>query len=228
MNIIKELNILDLACCSYEETWQLQRELHAKRVNGEIRDTLILVEHPPVYTLGKNADERHLVATEDFLRRRGIEVYRVDRGGDITYHGPGQLVGYPIFNLKEHRPSIGWFIATIEQILIDTLAKFEITAEHVPSLTGVWVGDQKIAAIGMRVARWVTMHGFALNVTTDLSNFGGIIPCGLTGKGVTRMIDLCPTVTLAAVKQEIISQFARHFGFNQIKSVEKVQPNKEL
>lgn len=227
MNIVKELNVIDLARFPYGEAWKLQQELHSKRIHGTIGDTLILVEHPHVYTLGKNAQERHLIATEEYLKHRGIEVYHVDRGGDITYHGPGQLVGYPIFHLKEHRPSIGWFITTIEQILIDTLAKFGIIAGRAAGMTGVWVGDQKIAAIGMRVARWVTMHGFALNVSTDLSYFGGIIPCGITNKGVTRMIDLSPEVTLPAVKREIITRFAQHFGFNRIVSKERLSIGKE-
>jgi lipoate-protein ligase B len=216
MSVSKELHIIDLGLCSYQVAWKLQQQLHYQRQEGKVADTLILVEHTPVYTLGKHAHEQHLIATEDYLRRRGIEVYRVDRGGDITFHGPGQLVGYPVFNLKDHRPSIGWFIASIEQILIATLAVFGIKAERVAGLTGVWVGDQKIAAIGMRVSRWTTMHGFALNVTTDLSYYSGIIPCGLSNKGVTRMLDHNPNVTWEAVKQVIIRQFGEHFAFQNI------------
>lgn len=209
----KILTVLDLGKSPYSSAWELQKNLHARRLQNEIGDTLILVEHFPVYTLGKNADARHLLASEKYLKSRGIELFKVDRGGDITYHGPGQLVGYPIFNLKDHRESVGWFVNTIEEVLIRTLNIFGIQAARLPHLTGVWVGENKIAAIGMRVSRWVTMHGFALNISTDLSYYSGIIPCGIASKGVTRMLDLNPTVEWQAVQNEVIKQFVELFGF---------------
>lgn len=216
---MKILNILDLGLCPYGTAWDIQKNHHAKRSAGEIPDTLILVEHPHVYTLGKNADAGHLIAGQDYLKRRGIEIYHVDRGGDITYHGPGQLVGYPIFNLKSHKESIGWYVRTVEQVLIELLAMYQITAQRVEKLTGVWVGDRKIAALGMRVSRWVTMHGFALNVSTDLSLYDGIIPCGIASKGVTRIIDLNPEITMEQVKHDVAGKFTELFGFDNLKIV---------
>ncbi|HDP68195.1 MAG TPA: lipoyl(octanoyl) transferase LipB [Candidatus Marinimicrobia bacterium] len=217
---MKILNILDLGLCPYGKAWDIQKKHHAKRIAGEIHDTLILVEHPHVYTLGKNANAGHLIAGQDYLKRRGIEIYNVDRGGDITYHGPGQLVGYPIFNLKNHKESIGWYVHTVEQVLIELLAMYQITAQRVNKLTGVWVGNRKIAALGMRVSRWVTMHGFALNVSTDLSLYDGIIPCGITSKGVTRILDLNPGITMDQVKRDVAGKFTELFGFDvpQIKN----------
>jgi lipoate-protein ligase B len=211
----KILNVLDLGLCPYGKAWEIQKQLHSERLTGKIPDTLILVEHPHVYTLGKNADARHLIASQEFLKSRGIEVFQVDRGGDITYHGPGQLVGYPIFDLREYEKSIAWYVHTVEEVLIRMLAKFAIKAERVAGLTGIWIGDRKIAAIGMRVSRWVTMHGFALNVTTDLSLYNGIVPCGLATKGVTRMIDHNPAVIMEAVKAAVIRQFVTQFGFQE-------------
>lgn len=215
ISAVKFLNVLDLGRCPYGTAWEIQKQTHADRRAGNIPDTLILVEHPHVYTLGKNADARHLIASEDYLKSRGIEIFNVDRGGDITYHGPGQLVGYPIFNLKEHKESIAWYVNAVEEVLIRMLTKFDIQAGRIKGLTGIWVGDNKIAAIGMRVSHWVTMHGFALNVITDLSLYSGIVPCGLATKGVTRMMDLNPTISMEAVKAAVVEKFVRQFGFEE-------------
>lgn len=215
VSAVKYLSILDLGLCPYGKAWEIQKQLHADRLAGNIPDTLILVEHPHVYTLGKNADARHLLASENYLTSRGIELYHVDRGGDITYHGPGQLIGYPIFNLKEHKESISWYVNSVEEVLIKTLAGFGIQAGRIKGLTGIWIDDKKIAAIGMRISRWVTMHGFALNVATDLSLYSGIVPCGLATKGVTRMVDLNPTVSMDAVKAAVIKEFAIQFSFGE-------------
>ncbi|MFH1213338.1 MAG: lipoyl(octanoyl) transferase LipB [Candidatus Neomarinimicrobiota bacterium] len=209
----QKIDVIDLGLCPYGKTWEIQKQLHADRLAGKIPDTLILVEHPHVYTLGKNADARHLIASEEYLKSRGIEIFNVDRGGDITYHGPGQLVGYPIFNLKDHKESIAWYVNSVEEVLIRMLAGFDIRAVRIKGLTGIWINDKKIAAIGMRVARWVTMHGFALNVSTDLSLYSGIIPCGIATKGVTRMCDLNPAVSIEEVKAAIIKEFVKQFGF---------------
>jgi len=211
------LDIIDLGLCPYAEAWELQKRVFRQRLEHTCPDTLLLVEHPHVYTLGKNADAAHLIASQEYLKSKGIEIFKVDRGGDITYHGPGQLVGYPIFSLKDHKESVGWYVHTVEEVLIHSLAQFGIAAQRVPQLTGVWVGDRKIAAIGMRVSRWVTMHGFALNVVTDLNLYNGIIPCGIVSKGVTRMADFVPQVTMAAVKEAIVAGFRQAFGFDTIR-----------
>jgi len=213
---MKKLNVIDLGSCPYGKAWDIQKETHAKRVAGEIPDTLILVEHPHVYTLGKNANAQHLIASQDYLKSKGIEIYNVDRGGDITYHGPGQLVGYPIFNLKEHKESISWYVHTVEDVLIKMLADYGISAERIEKLTGVWVGNQKIAAIGMRVSKWVTMHGFALNVSTDLSLYDGIIPCGIVSKGITRIADLAPDIQMDQVKRDVIIKFRTLFDLSLV------------
>lgn len=211
------LEIVDLGVCNYGTTWELQKQFHARRIAGEIPDTLILVEHPDVYTLGKNADATNLIASQDYLKSKSIEIFHVDRGGDITYHGPGQLVGYPIFNLKEHRESISWYVNAVEEVLIQTLNDFGISSNRINGLTGIWINDKKIAAIGMRVSRWVTMHGFALNISTDLSLFSGIIPCGISNKGVTRIIDINPTVTIEQVKTKVVDHFKNILAFTNVR-----------
>jgi len=223
---MKILQVMDLGICAYGKAWDIQKDLHAKRVQNEIPDTLILVEHPHVYTLGKNANAQHLIASQDFLKTRGIEIYQVDRGGDITYHGPGQLVGYPIFNLNDHHKSIGWFVHTVEEVLIQFLASCGVAAGRLEKLTGVWINNQKIAAIGMRVSKWVTMHGFALNVSNDLSFYQGIIPCGITSKGITRICDLAPGITMAQVKSGIIRQFQTQFDFEGLNYTNNNDGNK--
>ncbi|MBT7520302.1 MAG: lipoyl(octanoyl) transferase LipB, partial [Candidatus Marinimicrobia bacterium] len=171
---------------SYKAVWDLQKEMQQQRIKGEIDDTLILVEHDPVYTLGKNANEDHLLQSRD----ESIDVFNIERGGDITFHGPGQLVGYPILDLSNYKKSVSWYMRTLEQVLIDTLIEFKIIAQRNEGLTGVWVGDEKIAALGVRISRWVTMHGFSLNVNPDLSFYDGIIPCGIFDHGVTSMEQL--------------------------------------
>jgi len=207
------LQLIDLGKKDYKETWDLQKELQKKRIEGKIADLLILVEHPPVYTLGKNADDSNLIATKEYLKNQGIDVYDIDRGGDITYHGPGQLVGYPIFNIREMGLGIKNYVHNLEEALIKMLKEYQIEGKRIEKLTGVWVGENKIAAIGIRVSRWVTMHGFALNVTPDLTKFGGIIPCGITDKGITRMVDLNPDVQWEKVKNTTVEKIQEIFGF---------------
>ena len=177
------MNILDLGRMSYNSAWDIQKEYHKKVVSGKEPDTLIIVEHDPVYTLGKNTNDNHLLqsASEE------IQVFRIERGGDITFHGPGQIVVYPILDLNRFVKSVSWYMRTLEKIIIDTLSDFEIKAGLKDGLTGVWVGDEKIGAQGVRISRWVTMHGLALNVNTDLRYFDGIIPCGIFDYGVTSM-----------------------------------------
>ena len=173
----------------YGAALELQQQLVAERKEGPIPDQLLLLEHPHVITLGRNGHLENLLAGETVLDRAGIAFYPTDRGGDITYHGPGQLVGYPILDLREWKRDVGAYVRAIEQVIIDTLADFGIAAGRIPKLTGVWVDGRKIAAIGVHLSRWVTSHGFALNVHTDLSYFQYIVPCGLT-KPVTSMAQL--------------------------------------
>ena len=193
---------------SYKAVWDLQKEMQQQRIKGEIEDTLILVEHDPVYTLGKNANEDHLLQSRD----ESVDVFNIERGGDITFHGPGQLVGYPILDLSNYKKSVSWYMRTLEQVLIDTLIEFKITAHRNDGLTGVWVGDEKIAALGVRISRWVTMHGFALNVNPDLSFYDGIIPCGIFDHGVTSMEQLLgETQNSDNVKNMVIEKFNKYF-----------------
>jgi len=193
---------------SYKAVWDLQKEMQQQRINGNIEDTLILVEHDPVYTLGKNANEDHLLQSRD----ESVDVFNIERGGDITFHGPGQLVGYPILDLSNYKKSVSWYMRTLEQVLIDTLIEFKITAQQNDGLTGVWVGDEKIAALGVRISRWVTMHGFALNVNPDLSFYDGIIPCGIFDHGVTSMEQLLgETQNNDNVKNMVIEKFNKYF-----------------
>ena len=193
---------------SYKAVWDLQKEMQQQRIKGEIDDTLILVEHDPVYTLGKNANEDHLLQSRD----ESIDVFNIERGGDITFHGPGQLVGYPILDLSNYKKSVSWYMRTLEQVLIDTLIEFKIIAQRNEGLTGVWVGDEKIAALGVRISRWVTMHGFALNVNPDLSFYDGIIPCGIFDHGVTSMEQLLgETQNNDNVKNMVIEKFNKCF-----------------
>src|SRR5881392_3674111 len=183
-----ELLVCDLGTMAYAEALGLQRAVAKARISGELdEDLLLLVEHPPVVTLGRSFKERHLLASPALLANRGVELFEVERGGDVTFHGPGQLVGYPIVDLKRHREDLHWYLRKIEEALIDALADYEIPAERNTAYTGVWTRGRKIASIGVHARDWVTWHGFALNVTTDLSYFDLIIPCGIDGVTMTSI-----------------------------------------
>ena len=172
----------------YDEVWQLQRDIARSRIDGLIdRDVLLLVEHPPVVTTGRSTDQAHLITAPDELARRGIALHDIERGGDVTYNGPGQLVGYPIYDLREHRQDLHWYLRQLEGALISALDGFGIPGDRSEGLTGVWTGGRKIASIGIHVKQWVTWHGFALNVTTDLSAFDLIVPCGIDGVTMTSI-----------------------------------------
>ena len=202
------IDILDLGLSPFKEVWDLQKELVKKRQNGQIKDTLILAEHEPVYTLGKNADENHILQNTP----RDVKTYQIERGGDVTFHGPGQLVGYPILDLHNYKKSISCYMRGLEQLIIDTLTEFTVRADRKDGLTGVWVGDEKIAALGVRVTRWITMHGFSLNVAPDLTYYSGIIPCGIFEYGVTSMAkQLTIEVEVDSVKQVLIEKFMNQF-----------------
>jgi len=203
------IRVLDLGSRSYQETWDLQKRLQAQRIAGKIDDTLILVEHEPVYTIGKNADRSNLMENHP----ADIKVYQVERGGDITYHGPGQLVGYPILDLHGYQKSVGWYMRSLEEVLIKTLAEFGISAERRPRFTGVWIGEEKIAALGVRLSRWVSMHGFALNVNTDLGYYAGIVPCGISQFGITTMRKILKReINIDEVRPVIIKIFSKVFN----------------
>ena len=197
-----KINILDLGRMDYKSSWEFQKNLHKDVLNGNKPDTLILVEHEPVFTLGKNANKDNL------LERSNVKVFNVERGGDITFHGPGQLVGYPILDLNNYKKNISWFMRTLEEILIECLNTFDIDAHQKKGLTGVWVDDEKIGAQGVKISRWVTMHGFSLNINTDLSFFEMIVPCGITNCKVTSMKKLLgATQNIQDVKFQIVKAF---------------------
>jgi lipoyl(octanoyl) transferase len=211
----------------YREVWDLQRELAAQRLAGTVPDTLLLLEHPPTITLGRSAQRDHIVATAERLAGQGVTVVESDRGGDVTYHGPGQLVGYPILDLREppHTPDLHAYLRRLEECLIRTLARYDVRADRFPGYTGVWVGreadgprpPEKIAAIGVKASRWITMHGFALNVCPDLSHFDLIVPCGIHDYGVTSMARLLGrTIEVEEVLPIVASEFAAVFGFPSV------------
>jgi lipoyl(octanoyl) transferase len=200
----------ELGRTDYGTALELQRQLIAERQQGLIPDQLLLLEHPHVITLGRNGHASNVLASDEVLSRAGVSFYPTDRGGDVTYHGPGQLVGYPIVDLREWQRDVGAYVRGVEQTIIDTLADYGIFAGRIPKLTGVWVGDAKIAAIGVHISRWVTSHGFALNVSTDLSFFQYIVPCGLT-KPVTSMAALGVDAGLHEVGQTLAGHFGRVF-----------------
>jgi lipoyl(octanoyl) transferase len=203
----------------YQAAFDLQRSLVEQRKAGEIPDQFLLVEHPHVITLGRNGRMSNLLAGETVLRRAGVEFEHTDRGGDITYHGPGQIVGYPIFDLREWKRDVVAFVRGIEQALIEAVAEFGIKAGRVEKCTGVWVNGAKLAAIGVHIGRWITSHGFALNHSTDLSYFQYIVPCGLT-KPVTSMEALGVHVRREEVEAAIVRSFARTFEFDIMEPVQ--------
>jgi len=186
--VSRVLSVTDLGLLHYADALSLQRRLADDRLAGRLEhDLLLLVEHPPVVTLGRGTRDTSLPLDPEALRRRGIEVFEVERGGDVTYHGPGQLVGYPIFDLRQHREDLHWYLRQLEEALIVALAEFGIAAERNPGYTGVWTKGRKIASIGVHAKQWVTWHGFALNVTTELSAFDLIVPCGIPGVVMTSL-----------------------------------------
>ena len=209
------ISIVQLGTVDYATALRLQQSLVEMRKTGQIGDTLLLLEHSPAITLGRNAKRQHLLASPDLLEREGVEVFECDRGGDVTFHGPGQLVGYPIFDLREFQPKIGAveFVRRMEQVLIRTCTDFGVATQPLPKLTGVWTSDgarpAKIAAIGVHISRGVTSHGFAQNVNTDLRYFDLIVPCGISSRPVTSMRkELKQALPLVDVAKSV----GRYFG----------------
>ena len=216
----------------YGEVLELQRAIAAERIAGTRPDTLLLVEHDPVVTLGRSTKRENLLLDERALAARGIELFDIERGGDVTFHGPGQLVGYPILDLQQHRQDLHWYLRQVEQCLIDALATYDIVGSRVEKYTGVWVEDvslseakgegaaahaqaprRKIASIGVHARQWVTWHGFALNVSTDLSYFDVMVPCGISGVAMTSMErERRAPISVAAVSEQVIAAFERRFA----------------
>jgi lipoate-protein ligase B len=205
------LNCFDLGCLEYLHALALQEDILQRRCGGAESDTLLLLEHPPVFTLGRGAEEKNL------LTPREVPVHRVSRGGEATFHGPGQLVGYPLLDLTKHGRDVHVYLRGLEAVLIEVLATYGIAARREQGKTGVWMNEKKIASIGVGVRRWVTYHGFALNVTTDLSYFADIVPCGLVGVRMTSMAELLPVaVDVASIKPLVAATFARYFGYKDM------------
>ncbi|HEY7304448.1 MAG TPA: lipoyl(octanoyl) transferase LipB [Bryobacteraceae bacterium] len=221
---MRPLEIVDLGRIRYSDALGVQQKLVKARQQGEGVDTLLFVEHPHVVTMGRNGKAQHLLATEEILERSGIEYYETDRGGDVTYHGPGQVVGYPILDLREWRRDVHAYFSGVEQALIDALAEFGIPAARIAQRghEGVWAGGAKIAAIGIHISRWITSHGFALNVDTDLSYFKYIVPCGLT-KPVCSFRSLGSQASREEVMRAIAASFANVFGYELVMAHEELQ-----
>tara|TARA_B110000014_G_C20072696_1_gene559607 strand:+ start:224 stop:862 length:639 start_codon:yes stop_codon:yes gene_type:complete len=203
-------NILDLGMSRYEDAWNLQKQLQSQRISGQIEDHLLLVEHFPVYTLGKNSPKEHLLVQES----ESISIIQTDRGGNITFHGPGQLVGYPILDLNHYKKSVSWYMRELEQLIIDVLKEYNINAGRKKGLTGTWVRDKKIAALGVRISKWVTMHGFSLNINPDLKYYQGIIPCGISEYGVTSMAKILGenVPSMMEIKETLVKHFISKFS----------------
>src|SRR3954469_12378283 len=215
----RELWTVPLGRMPYAEALELQRHIARDRISGAIpQDILLLVEHPPVVTLGRAAKEKNLIASPGFLESKGVELFEVERGGDVTFHGPGQLVGYPIIDLKRHRQDLHWYLRKIEEALINTLADFGIPGERNTAYTGVWTRGKKIASIGVHARDWVTWHGFALNVTTDLSFFDLIVPCGIDGVVMTSVARESGSDDVSAqdVMERVSAKFAEAFDLTAV------------
>jgi len=207
--------VVELGRVDYSVSLEIQEKLVAARIKGSIPDILLLLEHPPTYTTGRLGHPKNLLVSEEELAREGLRLFRINRGGDITFHGPGQLVGYPILNLRDYGQDIHLYLRTLEKLLIETLKGWDIVGYQVPGLTGVWAGGKKIASIGVGVKRWVSFHGFALNVNTDLSYFQKINPCGLNAQEITSMAQITQQkITLEEVIQRIILSFEELLGLN--------------
>lgn len=218
----RKLTYSDLGLIDYQKAWDLQHSLHEKRLLNKIDDTLLLLEHPHTYTLGKSADKSNLLFSDVELERREIALFNIDRGGDITYHGPGQIVGYAIIDLNKWEKDTHKYLRTLEEVIIQTLYEFGIEAKRDKNHTGVWVDDKKVCAIGIKVSRWVSMHGFALNVNTDMNLFNGIIPCGIEGRGVTSLKEeLNKNININILKSSLVKKFSKIFKYDKLEILNK-------
>ena len=214
------LQVEQLGLVDYASALALQKEKVEQRKAGTVPDTLLLLEHPHVYTLGRNASEINMLVSAEWLASRGAQVFRTDRGGDVTYHGPGQLVGYPILDLTQHRRDVSWYMRSLEEVFIRTAREFGIEAGRSEGAAGVWVGNDKLVAMGVHLSRWITSHGFAMNVNTDLRYFEWIVPCGLHGKGVTSLAKLLGhPVAMEMVTKRVVACFGEVFGIEVVESL---------
>jgi len=229
--------VIDLGLIGYAQAWELQKRVVAARKAGAIGDVLLFCEHPHVITLGRNGKRANLLATENVLRQKGVEYFETSRGGDITYHGPGQVVGYPILNLGAIKRDVVWYVRQLEEVMIRASADFGIVAQRESGKTGIWVGEgsasAKLAAIGVHISRWVTSHGFAYNVATDLRYFDLIVPCGIAERKATSLEKLLErNVSLSTLKSPLSEHFGEVFGlemkvagaqllFEQLEEVER-------
>ena len=210
--------IIRLGTVEYQCAWELQVELAPKVHDGAQPNTLLLLEHSPVYTKGRLSKPEHILLSDEELRQKGIGVYEADRGGQVTFHGPGQLVAYPVVDLREWGGPVK-YVRTLERIIVDSLADFKITAETIDGITGVWVGGAKIAAIGVKISRGVAYHGFAINVTTDLSYYSHIVPCGIADRPVTSMGEvLGEDVDMGMAQYSLAYQFGKGMGFRMVEA----------
>jgi lipoyl(octanoyl) transferase len=209
----KILKYSDLGLIDYQKAWDLQHSLFEKRRANTIDDTLLLLEHPHTYTFGKSADKSNLLFDDEELKKREISLFDIDRGGDITYHGPGQIVGYAIIDLKIWEQDTHKYLRALEEVIIQTLAEYGIVSGRIENHTGVWVEDKKICALGIKVSRWISMHGFALNINTDMNLFNGIIPCGIENKGVVSLKEIIgENIPIEKVKTIIVEKFKLVFN----------------
>lgn len=226
---MRALEVRRLGVVPYGEALALQRALVDERRAGRIPDRLLLLQHPPVITLGVRPDSSraHIVATSERLEELGIDVHETGRGGDVTYHGPGQVVGYPILDLRPDRCDVHRYVRDIEEVMIRVCADYRLQARRIPGLTGTWIGAEKIGAIGIRISRWITSHGFAFNVSTNLDHFRLIVPCGISNRGVTSIERATGrAVTVAAVEDSVIRHFAHVFA-RDVSELASTEPARE-
>ena len=225
------LHLLNLGRIAYSDALDLQHRLVEARYEGRIGNTLVLLEHPPVLTLGRNATRANIIASDEFLAYRGVEIHEINRGGDVTYHGPGQLVGYPIIDLRSFAPRLGAveYVRKMEEALIRACGDFNVPTARIAGRTGVWIPagggvlEKKVAAIGVHISRGITSHGFALNVTTDLRDFDLIVPCGISDRAVTSLeLEADPPPSMEAVQNAVARQFGRVFD-HQVLAVESLE-----
>lgn len=206
--------LYQLGLVDYQKAWDWQRQLVCDRIhNPQLPDTLLLLEHPPVYTLGQGASLDFLKFNPD---QSDYALHRIERGGEVTYHCPGQLVGYPILNLKHHQTDLHWYLRQLEEVIIRTLSVYDLKAQRIPGLTGVWLDNCKVAAIGIKVSRWITMHGFSLNINPDLSGFDQIVPCGIQNRAVGSLAQFIPRLDSTEVSTTLRHQFAHVFQLDLI------------
>lgn len=204
----REIIVYQPGIVPYQKAWDWQKQLQQSLINTpQQSDQLLLLQHPPVYTLGQAASNEFV----KFPEQHNYEIHRIERGGEVTYHCPGQLVGYPILNLHHYQQDLHWYLRQLEEVVIQLLALYNLSAKRIPGLTGVWLANKKIAAIGIKVSRWVTMHGFAINVCNDLTGFQQIVPCGIVDRQVGSIQEFIPNIDLATVQQQVIEVFGTVF-----------------